>query len=270
METGFPGRSSNTGPDRNRPTARRPRVVVAPEAAIDWPEGKRIGGFPVEARWLRRVHLARADDDRYRPGTLLLLTVGTSNSAAHRWSKNSVRLLLEQETRKVPFDEIAELHLPAAGPVAPFDQLATLVPDGSGLVCRSKPATEVRRRFELAFGVVRRTGQARNLVSPSSRHGASSRSGRAPGNPRAPLLAPHEVPCGRRTGPHRSTSNTCRRMELGGADRNVHTLPMRCADMPFSWGFGVHAYSELAFDLPAAAQTFRTQYGLDRAVGGGR
>src|SRR5262249_28030344 len=45
--------------------------------------------------------------------------------------------------------------------------------------------------------------------------------------------------------------------------------PMRCAEHAFGWGFGVHAYSELGFELPPGARVFRTQYGLDRAAGSG-
>jgi hypothetical protein len=52
-------------------------------------------------------------------------------------------------------------------------------------------------------------------------------------------------------------------------DRNVHSLPMRCADQAFAWGLGVHAYSEMTFDLPAAISAFRSQYGLDWSAGSG-
>jgi len=52
-------------------------------------------------------------------------------------------------------------------------------------------------------------------------------------------------------------------------DRSVHGIPQRSGDVAFGWGLGVQAYSELTFDLPACARTFRTQYGLDWTVGSG-
>jgi hypothetical protein len=48
------------------------------------------------------------------------------------------------------------------------------------------------------------------------------------------------------------------------ADRNVDGGPLRSGGRLHGWGFGVHAYSELAFTLPPAAISFRSRLGLDR------
>src|SRR5262249_39795282 len=134
-------RTGQESPYRKSPAC----VVVTPAAAVDWPDAKRLGGLPVVARWLRRVVWHAREDDRYRPGTLLYNDGRHIEYRAVRWSKNAVRILLEQETREVPFDEIAELHLPRPAPwEAWFDQLAALTPDGSGLVMQVETGDGVR------------------------------------------------------------------------------------------------------------------------------
>src|SRR5262249_58038523 len=114
-------------------------LVVAPGAGVDWPEAKRQGGFPVVTRWLRRIVWQAREDDRYRPGTLFYLNGRQIEFRGLRWSKNSVRVLLESETREVTFDQIAELHLPRPAPCeAWFAQPASVLPDGAGVVMRLK------------------------------------------------------------------------------------------------------------------------------------
>src|SRR5262249_26155875 len=80
---------------------------------------------------------------------------------------------------------------------------------------------------------------------------------------------PHEIPLS-----VIEPSRAVQKSNLAGGwswelDRNVQGWPMRCGDHPFGWGFGVHAYSELGFDLPVGAQTFGTEYGLGGAAGPG-
>ena len=48
------------------------------------------------------------------------------------------------------------------------------------------------------------------------------------------------------------------------ADRNSDGAMLRSGGLLHGWGFGVHAYSELAFTLPPAAISFHTRLGLDR------
>ena len=52
-------------------------------------------------------------------------------------------------------------------------------------------------------------------------------------------------------------------------DTNVHGDPLRAAGREFAWGFGVHAYHELEFELPPSARRFRTKLGLDPWAGTG-
>jgi hypothetical protein len=249
-------------------------LVVAPGAGVDWPESKRQGGLPVVTRWLRRVVWQAREDDRYRPGTLFYLNGRQIEFRGLRWSKNSVRVLLESETRDVTFDQIAELHLPRPAPwEAWFDQLAAVLPDGAGLVLQVETGDGVRAtastvRFSAAaHGDAGKPDNWYHAVQPAwsleplwLRHRAI--------RVRRYFL-PHEIPLSA-IEPTRAVQKS----NLAGGwswelDRNVQGWPMRCGDHPFGWGFGVHAYSELGFDLPGGARTFRTQYGLDRAAGAG-
>ena len=49
-------------------------------------------------------------------------------------------------------------------------------------------------------------------------------------------------------------------------NRNSAALPLSSGRRQYSWGFAVHAYSELSFVLPHAARAFRTRLGLDSMV----
>jgi len=53
------------------------------------------------------------------------------------------------------------------------------------------------------------------------------------------------------------------------ANRNTQGGLLRSAGWTSSWGFGVHAQSELHFPLPPQAKAFRSRIGLDRLAGKG-
>jgi len=50
------------------------------------------------------------------------------------------------------------------------------------------------------------------------------------------------------------------------ADRNSGGGLLHSGGRLYGWGFGVHAYSELTFELPRAAASFHSRLGLDRLV----
>ena len=49
-------------------------------------------------------------------------------------------------------------------------------------------------------------------------------------------------------------------------NRNSRGQMLRSGGQQYGWGFGVHAYSELAFALPKCVTSFRSRLGLDRIV----
>ncbi|MBI3860831.1 MAG: NPCBM/NEW2 domain-containing protein [Planctomycetia bacterium] len=248
-----------------------PCVIVIPAASVDWPDVRRPS-IPVAIRWLKRVVWQKRDDDRYRPGTLYFLDGRQVEFRSVRWQSSAVRLLIDQETRDVPFDQIAELHLPQLDPWdAWFHQLAALLPDLSGWLVQVETADGLRATASTQRLLPSFRGDGGNpdhwyqacqpawsIESLWLKH-RTIRTRR--------FFAPHEVPLSA-IEPARSVS----RSSLSGGwtwqlDRTVQAQPLRCADQAWGWGLGVHAYSELTYNLPACARVFRTQYGLDGSAG---
>jgi hypothetical protein len=251
-----------------------PYVVVVPTAAVDWPDTRRTRGLPVVARWLRRVIWHRREDSRYRPGTLFYLDGRQIEFRSVRWQKSAVRILIDQESREVPFEQIAELHLPRLDPWdAWFHQLAGLVPDLTGWLMQVESADGLRATTSLKRFLPTYRGdggnpdhwfQALQPVWSVETLWLKHRSIRT-----RRFFLPHEVPLSAIEPRRWTIRSSLSRGWSWQLDRNVHGLPLRCAAGLWGWGMGVHAYSELTFDLPSCVRTFRTQYGLDAGVGSG-
>ncbi len=52
-------------------------------------------------------------------------------------------------------------------------------------------------------------------------------------------------------------------------DRNIRNAFLASAAREYGWGYSVHAYNEMHFDLPSIVTGFRSRIGLDRQVGDG-
>ncbi|MFN0051256.1 MAG: NPCBM/NEW2 domain-containing protein [Planctomycetales bacterium] len=262
-------RSGRESPYRPHP----PHFLLVADQPLDLPDAPRPEGIPVQARWLRRVVWQRRDQDRYQPGSLFARDGRQVPFRALRWMERSVRLLMDQETSEFPFDDIAEVHLPLSDPWdAWLEQLALLAPDGTGRLVQ----------YEAIDGM-RVTGNAERLLArqPAAGQTEGPLHGMQPAWSLEPLwLKPNSIRWRRYFEPQLppltlfEPSRSVSRTSLGGArtwqrDKSVQQLPLRCAGRPFGWGWGVHAYSELSFDLPQFVEGFRSQYGLDYAAGRG-
>jgi hypothetical protein len=261
--------------DGNRNVFHRfpPHLIVESTAALDWPDALRPEGVRLQPRWLRRVVWQRRSDERLRPGTLFYLDGRQVEFRSLRWSRESVRLLLEQETRDVPFSQIAEIHFPRADCwLAWFEQLALLCPDGRGLVAQ----------FETADGT--RATASTERFFPVTRGGANPEHwfhAVQPAWALEPLWLRHRLIRMRRYfRPHElpltalEPVRVLQRSSLGGPwnwrrDASVQNGPLGATEQTFGWGLGVHAHSELEYELHPAAIAFRSHYGLDRLAGKG-
>ncbi|MSR57636.1 MAG: hypothetical protein EXS05_08185 [Planctomycetaceae bacterium] len=250
-----------------------PHFLIAAAIDVDSPDNLRSAGVPIRASWLRRVVWQKSEDERYQPGTLWYRDGRQLAYRALRWAAGSVRLLLEQETREIPFAEIAEVHLPAADPwEAWLEQLALIAPAGTGRLIQIETTDGVR----LTCSMERFLAQSRDPSKPELwQHGFQPawsvepvwlwhrtirmRRFFDPQQPPLTLFEPSQVV---------QRANFI----VGGSwqrNRSVQRLPLRCSGQSFAWGLGVHAYCELTFELPSIVRGFRSQYGLDQAVGRG-
>ena len=235
----------------------------------------------VSTAWIKRVVWEPRRGSRYEPGSLFYRDGRQTSFRAARWTEGGVRLLEEQGTALVTFDQIAELHFPLADAWSTYvGQLALLSPDASGWLLR----------IETAAGLTATTSTTRSRwIAPSA-----PVAGGAPSVSRGPsvllqpawsldplsvdcagvrgwtFFAPDEVPLSSLE-PRRAVQ----RAMLGAGwpqytvDCNVQGGPLRSGGDPFGWGYGVHAYSQLEFELPIFARSFSVRLGLDEAVGVG-
>ena len=246
--------------------------IVKPETRFAPPQAASDPRVRVVARFVRRLVWQRREVDEYQPGTLFYRDGRSVTFRAARFGDGLVHLLLAEGQRKIFFTEIAELHLPASDTWQDyFDELAALCPNGAGRL----------QQLETADGLVATASQDRFAANGTADyqlcvHGVQPAwSLEILWIPTVQIwmrrfFAPHEVPLSR-VWPAASKQRSL----LGGSgqpwrmNRNVQAGPLRSGGQEFGWGFGVHAFSELQFDLPLFAVAFRTTVGLDRIAGKG-
>ena len=83
------------------------------------------------------------------------------------------------------------------------------------------------------------------------------------------LHAPHEVPLTRLTPEEGRPAASLSAGRHWRRNQSVDQSPLQSREHDFGWGFGVHAPSELTFELPPLATGVRAHASLDRRVGEG-
>ena len=182
-------------------------------------------------------------------------------------------MLVEEGVEQYPFAEIGEVHLPPVDPwQAYYAQLAVLSPDGRTRLMRWETTAGLQvtasgERFQALDGGADRPDDWIHMLQPAwsldplfVRHQAIRLRS---------YFLPTEFPLS-----NLEPIANRRQAIFSGAwdwrvDRNCRGGAMRCGREEFAWGLGVHATSELAFELPALATGLRTRVGLDRLAGRG-
>lgn len=247
-------------------------LTVKPDVVVSVPGQPPKDFLRVKLSTVRRVVWQRRARDHYTPGTLHYLDGREVTFRSLRWTLGGVTLLLKDETRKVSFGDIAELHLPRRDPWdVYFENLAVVPLDMSQRLMRLE-----------TFGGLAAT-------CPPTRFQARSVSGEPSGwfhmvQPVWSLdpiwlkhnqvqwrrfFLPSEVPLSQ-IEPDRAEQISS--IGVGWnwqVDRSVRGEPLRSGEKTYGWGFGVPAYCKLEFPLAPLAVKFRTQLGLDEAVGRG-
>lgn len=83
------------------------------------------------------------------------------------------------------------------------------------------------------------------------------------------FFKPEEVPLSRFAPDEYSERHYLAKPAGWRVDRNTRNAFLSSAAREYGWGYSVHAYNEMHFDLPSLASGFRSRIGLDRQVGDG-
>lgn len=249
-----------------------PHFFVNVGSPSDLPDQPR-SGVPIAARWLKRIVWQKIPAVRATPGTLVYRDGRHIPYQSLRFSARSVRVLLENESRSVPFAEIAEISFPTADSwTAWLDQLSVAAPSGTDLLIQ----VETAEGHRITTSTARLQIQNRDPRNPTKWfHGFQPAWALEPlwlnhrsirmrryFEPQFPLLTLFEP------------SKADQKSTFGGSfpwqrDKSVRNLPLRCGAQSFGWGLGVQARSTLTWELPPFAVAFSSQYGLDIAAGSG-
>lgn len=223
--------------------------------------------------YVKRVVWQRRSVDRYQPATLFHRDGRQLVFRSLRWTDHGVRLLLEQGTDYVDYDQIAELHLPQP---APWDmvlrQLATLTPGADSRLMQLETDQGLLITTSLARLLPRSHGERTNpqhwvhVVQPVwslDPLGVVHRRVRL-----RRFYDAHEVPL-----VAIEPAEQLHRAVFGGAwsvprtNRNVYGGRLTTSGHEAPWGLGVQAQHDLEYQLSPLVVAFRTRMGLDEAAG---
>ncbi len=233
--------------------------------------GSHKSTYKVRTRWVRRIVWQQRKSDQYLPGTVLFRDGRQLAYRSLRFNDQGVSLLTDSGRETANYGDLAEIHFPRQSTwEAWFDQLAALAPAGNARIVQIETAAGMRLTTSLEqlavvnggtpFVWAQRVQPAWSLEPLSLRFTqiACER-----------FFALNELPLS-----VLEPSRVVRRAMLSGnwppqVDRNLQGQALASGGASFAWGLGVHAYSELAFELPPLVKSFRTRIGLDQNVGRG-
>ncbi len=248
-----------------------PHLVVRPTQVFEAPENRPVGDIRLALASVRRIVWQRRGRMPHQPGTAFYRDGRSVQFRAFRMSSGEAHLLLsEGGDRRIPWSDLAELHLPDTDPwSAIYDEVAQLCPmletrlyqieTTTGLVATASLA-RLAPRFEgnsaesdrWVHGI--QPAWSLDILWVPCREIVYRRS-----------WLPREVPLVRlpAMAAGKSGAATC------AVNRNTHGGALRSQSQDFGWGLGVHGRGSVAFELPPAARAFRTQLCLDRSAGRG-
>ncbi len=279
----IPGRvTSHLAGDESFHEQLPPHFVVAHAGRGQATETTVEAPYRVASKWVRRIVWERRRDVGYHPSAVFLRDGGRLDYRVARFSRGYVTLLLADGTRKIPFPEIAELHLPQRDAWELYlDELALLAAIDP-LLPPSPPPPVRLMQVETVGGLVATTSLARLRPRTTADPKLVDRwlHGIQPAWSLDTIWVPHgdirvrrlhainEVPLSRLF-----PSAASQISAVGSSpwpfrvNLNTRGGPLRDRDGDFGWGFGVHATSELRFPLHPLVSAFRTGIGLDQVAG---
>ena len=251
-----------------------PHLLVQPSIELDFPGRNRNAVVRVTTEWLRRVVWQRTTNERYQPGTVFRQDGSEIRFRSLRWSKSAVVLLVDGRIRRVPFVDVAEIHLPRPDVWdSYYEQLAALTPTCQARLFQIETtdglrATSSTERLQaIAYGDKNKSQFWNQLIQPA--WSLDPLIVRFPTIRAWRFFNPDRVPLTMIDPVHveqESTFGSGWRWQL---DRSIQQQALQSNSKDFGWGFGVHASNQLHFELPAMVKSFRSRIGLDQSVGNG-
>ncbi|HZZ73601.1 MAG TPA: NPCBM/NEW2 domain-containing protein [Pirellulales bacterium] len=235
----------------------------------------------VDPGQIKKIVWKRRGNESFTPNTVYYRDGRTATFRSVRWEDAGIKILTEKGADSIPFGQIAELHLSTVDYWQEYArQLAILMPELHGRIVQ----------FVTTDGG-RITGNADHFQMPALYPPVAKRGDKRTTRYRMQLVqpiwsrdaiwldmtkirirryfSPHEIALTWLTPSAIQQSTGLARSWLPQADANVQNGPLIAGNAAFGWGWGVHAFNQLEFTLPSAAQTFRTEVGLDRAASAG-
>lgn len=252
-----------------------PHFLVEPLCTLRPPQEPSQSTLRVLSAAVKRIVWQARDRVKFQPGNLLLRDGRTLAFRALRFEDGQASVLTAEGTRKVPFNEIAEAHLPAADFWQRYlEELAVLSPQGTSRL----------HQLETTDGLVITGSRDRMAIHTQGGGNEPHRwfHGLQPAWSLDILWVPiekvwlrrsfatHEVPLSRVPPTEVAHQSTLGKLgEPWKGDRNVAGEPLRSGGKEWGFGFGMSTTTELTFDLPPGAKSIRGAIGLDRLAGKG-
>jgi hypothetical protein len=275
----LPVRSVEVEPAGSPAWGQKPlRLLVKPAVSVDCPGSEPRSYIRVNPQMVRRLAWRPRAAQPIPPGALVFRDGRQITFQSLRWEPDAVRVLMEEGIRKVPWGDLADVHLPCRDAWKLYeDELAVLSPDCIARLVRMETSdglivtTSVPGVWAMtASGPDIDVSDRKNwyqLVEPAW----SDDPLWVPFNAirTRVYFAADEVPLARLT-----PSKAVERPILGKGlswrlNASVLGGPLASGERLYGWGFGVQAANELWFDLPACARAFQSRVGLDRLAGPG-
>ena len=234
----------------------------------------------VKTQWLKRVVWQPRTLDLYNPGHIYFKDGRELRFRSLRWANNSITLLLDDGIQEVFFDDLLEIHFPQPDVwAAYFEQMAVLSPKSS--LANGTPARIMQMETSDGLKATVSTERLQPFVHGNRNKSESWHHLCQPAWCLDPFWVRFDSVWSRRFyWPHQppltaiEPAGVKQNSPLGDSwywrlDRNVYRQPLKAAGKDFGWGFGVHAFHEMAFPLTPSARAFRVKAGLDQSVGEG-
>ncbi|MGE3777993.1 MAG: hypothetical protein AB7F89_12460, partial [Pirellulaceae bacterium] len=229
----------------------------------------------IDARFVQRIVWQNVSGGSAEPHTVWLAGGSRLNFRSIRFSDAGLTLLLDRGIRRVAWSDAAELHL---APLAPWplvqEELAELAADGQSRLLQVETrdgliaTTSLARSYPRAIGDERDVGRWMHGIQPAWSLDVLWVRQSDVWMRRSWL--PTELPLSRLTPVVRP-----RPVERGAelfppqVNRRAGGGLLRTARHEVGWGWGVHAFSDLAFPVPPLARRLATQFALDASMGRG-